>query len=158
MAIAYDALTSREQALKGLLETALVTLARGLPDDQEPGVYLGPAREALDSKHFCVFVARNGLPLLEYDMGQTTGQWTVEFDLALQSYWPQSAEQLELYCGYFAANVLSVLHDNCKRSGTDGWNKGIVQSTEAIRFRREGHEGAYEIEVIPFRVTFEVSY
>jgi hypothetical protein len=156
MSIAYTELTSRQDALKTLLDAAGASLGRGLPS--APGVYLGPARETPDGKHFGVFVARSGLPELEYHMGVQTGEWTVEFELALQSYWPESAEKLETYCGYFAANLLAVLHDVAKRSGTDGWDKGIIQSTSAIRLRREGREGAFEIEVVPFRVTFEVSY
>lgn len=156
MSISSTTITSRQAALKTLLTNAAATLDDSLPS--VPGVYLGPARETLDGKHFCIFIARSGLPEVVYDMGRTTASWTVEFEIALQSYWPQNSEQLETYCGYFAANVLSVLHANSKRTGTDGWNKGIVQSTSAIRFRREGREGAYEVEVIPFRVTFEVSY
>lgn len=156
MSIAHTTITSRAAAIQAILEAAVATLGTGLPET--PGVYFGPAREALDGKHFGVFIARSGLPVLDYDMGATTGSWTVEFEIALQTYWPESAELMETYCGYLAANVLSVLHANTKRSGTDGWNKGIVQSTDAIRFRREGHEGCYEVEVIPFRVTFEVSY
>lgn len=156
MPIVYTELTSRQEALRSLLLTASATLGAGLPE--VPGVYLGPARETLDGKHFGVFITRRGLPDLAYDMGVSTASWTVEFELALQSYWPESAERLETYCGYLAANVLSVLHANCQRRGDGAWDKGLVGTMDAVRLRREGREGAYEIEVIPFRVTFEVSY
>jgi len=156
MSIAYTELTSRQDALKALLDAAGATLGRGLPS--APGTYLGAARETPDGNHFGVFIARSGLPELEYHMGTQTGERTAEFEVALQSYWPESVEKLETYCGYFAANVLSVLLENKQRTGTDGWHKGIVSSTDAIRFRRQGQESVYEIEVIPFRVTFEVSY
>ena len=169
MSIASTELTSRMDALKGLFTTAAAPIAAvppeteptagplqtGLPET--PAAYLGPTRETLDGVNFQVFVARSGLPDITYDMGQQTADWTVEFEIALQVYWPESSEQLETYMAIFAANALAVLHANAKRGGTDGWYKGIAKSTDAIRFRRAGREGAYEVEVIPFHVTFEVS-
>lgn len=169
MSIASTELTSRMTALKGLFTTAATPLPAvppetdptdgpletGLPET--PSAYLGPARETQDGKNFQVFVARSGLPEIVYDMGTHTAEWTVEFEVALQVYWPQSSEQLETYMATFAANALSVLHANAKRDGADGWNKGIIKGTDAIRFRKAGREGCYEVEVIPFHVTFEVS-
>jgi len=131
------------------------TLAAQLPAPVKS--FKGPYRKEPNAGKFAVFISRRGMPEIVYDMGTHTATVKMSLDIAAVSYSLADSDEYEGHIAVFAANVASVLFSLLKRSGTDGWYKGIWRDSDAIRWRDEDQQ-TLEMELFEFDVTFEVTY
>ena len=158
MAVDYNEFDSRIDAIVAAFAAARTdTLGRELP--KPVTVHKGPHRWQLPGAgDFAVFVSRGGMPSVAYDMGQKTSDITLTVDVAAATYCPAGDdEDMEGYVNVFGANVAAVLFSLVRKTGTDGWYKGIMRRSDAITLRDEEQQ-TVELEVFQFDVTFEVDY
>lgn len=158
MALAYDEFDSRIDAIVAAFKDASgSTLRQQLP--HEVTIHKGPYRENEPSAgNHAVFISRQGVPEVAYDMGTQTADVTLHVFVAASSYSVrEDSGGFEGLVNIFAANVTALLFSLAKRAGDDGWYKGIWKGSVSDKFRNEQSQ-TVELEVFVFDVTFEVNY
>jgi hypothetical protein len=157
MAIDPQEFNWRLDAIVETFEAAkTTTLAAQLP--ATVSVWKGPPREEAASGKFAVFICRRGTPSVVYDMGTHTATVTMTVDVSAMSYSVADSDLFEGYIAIFSANIVSLLFSLLKRSGTDGWYKGIWRGSAAVNERKDEEQQTTELELHVFDVTFEVTY